>query len=482
MKITVLLVCLAVFLLSICAIGQPVDVPQDHWAYDAVSSLAAKGLILGYPDGNFLGGRTVTRYEMASIIVRVLEYIESIPAPQTQPSAPVQSGSTTPSAPTTPEVTQTDLDSVTKLVNEYKAELAVIGADLQAYNDRIEKLEGELDSVKAAVTEPEGAIQANINDVKKLKTIKVSGYVQARYEYDQSTEEVGAANKNKNGFQVRRARIKVAGSPTDNTQAVIQIDAGGNSDANSVVTKDAYLDYYLKGNPTLGTNITFGQFKWPFGYQVVQSSSTRETPERSRVIRVLFPGERDRGIKFSTATEKKWLLETGLFNGTGANLSDTNNEKDVVGRLRYAASDNLDLGASWYVGKNFNPEVRNSSNVITTPASETVKNRFGADFQYYMKDMSIKAEYVTAKDLGFDKWGYWAQLSKNITKKDIAIVMYDVFKDPSNTKNGRLSSWNVGWARWLDNATRFRLFYEFNKEEIAEFDNDVIRVEMISLF
>ncbi|MDR7570917.1 MAG: S-layer homology domain-containing protein, partial [Armatimonadota bacterium] len=27
------------------------DVPTNHWAYDAIAELAAKGLIEGYPDG-----------------------------------------------------------------------------------------------------------------------------------------------------------------------------------------------------------------------------------------------------------------------------------------------------------------------------------------------------------------------------------------------------------------------------------------------
>ncbi|MBQ9480482.1 MAG: S-layer homology domain-containing protein, partial [Selenomonadaceae bacterium] len=33
------------------------DVPKDHWAYDAVTQLAADGVIEGYGDGTFLGNR-----------------------------------------------------------------------------------------------------------------------------------------------------------------------------------------------------------------------------------------------------------------------------------------------------------------------------------------------------------------------------------------------------------------------------------------
>ena len=48
------------------------DVPENHWAYEAVSRLAGNDIIQGYPDGEFHGDRTMTRYEMAEIIYNAL--------------------------------------------------------------------------------------------------------------------------------------------------------------------------------------------------------------------------------------------------------------------------------------------------------------------------------------------------------------------------------------------------------------------------
>jgi len=59
---------------SLLALGQGAsatpfsDVPANHWAYQAIQSLAADGLVEGYPDGKFKGDRPLTRYEMAVII------------------------------------------------------------------------------------------------------------------------------------------------------------------------------------------------------------------------------------------------------------------------------------------------------------------------------------------------------------------------------------------------------------------------------
>lgn len=49
------------------------DVPKDHWAYDYVKSLADRGYLEGYPDGEFKGDRAMTRYEYATVIYRALQ-------------------------------------------------------------------------------------------------------------------------------------------------------------------------------------------------------------------------------------------------------------------------------------------------------------------------------------------------------------------------------------------------------------------------
>ncbi|MBO5650450.1 MAG: S-layer homology domain-containing protein [Selenomonas sp.] len=48
------------------------DVPADHWAYDAVSQLAADGVIDGYGDTTFKGNRNITRYEMAQMVAKAM--------------------------------------------------------------------------------------------------------------------------------------------------------------------------------------------------------------------------------------------------------------------------------------------------------------------------------------------------------------------------------------------------------------------------
>ena len=49
------------------------DVPENHWAYEYVATLAGNGIIEGYPDGMFGGDRSMTRYEFAAMFYRALK-------------------------------------------------------------------------------------------------------------------------------------------------------------------------------------------------------------------------------------------------------------------------------------------------------------------------------------------------------------------------------------------------------------------------
>lgn len=49
------------------------DVPENHWAYEAVEMMAKTGLVQGYPDGEFKGDRNMTRYEFAQIVYNAIQ-------------------------------------------------------------------------------------------------------------------------------------------------------------------------------------------------------------------------------------------------------------------------------------------------------------------------------------------------------------------------------------------------------------------------
>ena len=76
-KLALVLVLVLAFALPVFA-NPFVDVPLNHWAYDSVQSLAAKGIIVGFPDGTFGGAKSLTRYEFAEATAKALAYVEGM--------------------------------------------------------------------------------------------------------------------------------------------------------------------------------------------------------------------------------------------------------------------------------------------------------------------------------------------------------------------------------------------------------------------
>lgn len=49
------------------------DVPANHWAREAVTVARDAGILGGYPDGTFRGNESLTRYEVAAVIAKIME-------------------------------------------------------------------------------------------------------------------------------------------------------------------------------------------------------------------------------------------------------------------------------------------------------------------------------------------------------------------------------------------------------------------------
>ena len=220
------------------------------------------------------------------------------------------------------------------------------------------------------------------SSVKKLQKLKVSGYIQAQYQYAESQADgnnfklaKGINDYEKSAFVpgtkdykgldgfgrfgVRRGRIKFT-YEEGIASGVVQLDItdkGISDDYRNVVTfKDVYLNVK---DPWLGTcAFKAGIFDRPFGHEVAYSSSVRESPERARIIQSLFPDERDLGAMLTLQGPKDtpWniiKLEGGLFAGSGIKPQFASH-MDFIGHLSgsYTFGNNMSLsgGVSLYLG------------------------------------------------------------------------------------------------------------------------------------
>lgn len=53
------------------------DVPQSHWAYNAIAAVKKSGIMVGYEDGTFKPDQTITRAEVAKIVNDILYLIST---------------------------------------------------------------------------------------------------------------------------------------------------------------------------------------------------------------------------------------------------------------------------------------------------------------------------------------------------------------------------------------------------------------------
>ena len=211
-----------VLALVVPGFSQPfADVPTNHWAYDAIAELAAKGLIEGYPDGTFKGNQPLTRYEMAMVVARLVARIEAIPTPPP------------------PEVRRADLDAVRRdieslrgsittiqrLVNEFRAELQALGV-------RVTALEEELSALRA-----------------RLDNTKITGQYQFQYTFYPDKAPI---------IEVNRIRLNIVGTVGPNVSATLRARWFTNTSSASTVDFDrAYLDWTNAFD--LGLNFRLGR-------------------------------------------------------------------------------------------------------------------------------------------------------------------------------------------------------------------------------
>jgi hypothetical protein len=117
----VAVVALVAFAAPVFAATNPfMDVPMNHWAYDAIGQLAAHGILSGYPDGLYKGKQPTTRYEMASALARALAVVDMTKA------------------------SKQDVEMLQKLVVEFHDELEALGVRVDDIEGKVNLLDSRL--------------------------------------------------------------------------------------------------------------------------------------------------------------------------------------------------------------------------------------------------------------------------------------------------------------------------------------------------
>jgi hypothetical protein len=244
------------------------------------------------------------------------------------------------------------------------------------------------------------------------------------------------------------------------------------------LVNDAFVEYYAGDAVT----IRAGQFVKPFGFDIQQSSSIRESPERGIFAGYFFPGQRDRGVMISAKLDGLgdfWhgtQFFAGVFNGNRF-FTDSNRQLNYNLRIRKVFEGrSLAVGASVQLGRQLLPEGTNGNDR---------ENLYGADMQWAWKRLGVRAEFVagnmpsTLLSLepefaprfrpGAHAAGGSVFSSLRVVGRDQVYSRYDQFnRDLVSGRNIR--ALNFGYFHYIGGKSRLGVDYQFKNR--VSFNDD----------
>lgn len=191
------------------------DVPGDHWSYAAVDQLVKDGILEGNGDGTFAGDRAMSRYEMAAVIARAVNHLQT--------------------------ANPADQALIEKLESEYAAELKNMDTKYEALN-------------------------------KRLDNVMLSGFVRAKYDND-ATDGSGERDNNKHFYMDFEGKMKVSKDWDAHFQSETRKGYTVNQSWRKGDTKNddqngTFQRIWVEGHPgALG--VTVGTKWWGYGFQNV---------------------------------------------------------------------------------------------------------------------------------------------------------------------------------------------------------------------
>ena len=287
------------------------DVPMNHWAYDAVEQLSAKGILEGYPNGTFKGNRAMTRYEIATMVARMM-------------AAGGLSGE--------------DLEKLKALVVEFQPELEALGVKVDGFDSRLSALE------------------------KGLGGWKITG--QMRFDYNAWDNDGAATGAGADGFTMNRGRLFLHRDLSDG----VSFDARWHNDRFDrwwVTAKDFmglegltmrggqfYLDWededgLYDDNDAFNMDATYRGFDLKYNRGMFTVEGFAASNQGAGAQGVYTPNASDEyygaRLKFDFS-EKFWLSLNGLWYNVG-----NTNYKTYWAGLGFSFMDGLELKGAYYM-------------------------------------------------------------------------------------------------------------------------------------
>ena len=125
------------------------DIPDNHWAEDAVARIADLGIVIGFPDGTYRGNEAFTRYQAALVVSRLLDVINA-------------------NIETMQAMTEADIASLRNALQELASDLAAQGVRVAALESAVAGLADDTAALTSDVAALGNDVASLGNDVDTL--------------------------------------------------------------------------------------------------------------------------------------------------------------------------------------------------------------------------------------------------------------------------------------------------------------------------
>ncbi|MBK8345947.1 MAG: porin [Bacteroidetes bacterium] len=305
--------------------------------------------------------------------------------------------------------------------------------------------------------------QVETYNVKVSQKIELRGLTHIRYQLFEDSTKFDA-------FDLRRARLDFRGDIAPKIGYRLHTELAGTP---------KILDATFVYKPYEWLNVNVGQSKYPICYDNLYSPWTLLTVSRTQIDNSLSFREsdlygnqngRDIGLwlsgKYSIGKEeaKRPLLDytLGIYNGSGINVADNNQDKDISAALGISPVKDL-----WLYGR----YLSGVGQTVIHPGIDATRSRFGGNISYKYKNFLIEGEYLAASDksdsLGLlERNGYYVTLGYTPIKDKLQVVVRLDNYDPNTAVDDNITNkYILGASYFFTKNTRIQLEYDLVLEE-----------------
>ena len=278
------------------------------------------------------------------------------------------------------------------------------------------------------------------------------GYAQTGYTYKHTNKE------NTNAFDITRIIFMANAELTKQLSFFIMYDAAASK----------LHEYYGQYAFSPALKVRVGQFKQPYTLENIYPPTILNNISFDNSVLYMTGIATDPALGATVARDAGVMItgdllpkngrpqfnyQLGVFNGTGMNIKENNNQKSVIGMLNYMPTSSLLFSGSFALGtsKAANGKFINSEGVAQIPTGANYhRNRYALGAELKTKPVYFRGEYMWGSDAKVNLQGFYTDLEYHVVPKKFDLIADFDFINKGKYQNcGITRAVTLGAQYWI---------------------------------